>query len=169
VRNPLPDDAGHGAPRRIPFLDVQGAGELEGLTALWFFNDLAEIRGRGATNMGFREHLQQVVRNVDGAVACSLMGTDGIEVDTHVVDGAELDLKSLLIEYSGVFRSAREASEAHEAGGVAELSIQTEKLLTVARLVSPEYFMVVALRPDGNFGKARFMLRVTAPKLVAEL
>jgi hypothetical protein len=39
----------------------------------------------------------------------------------------------------------------------------------VARLVSPEYFMVVALKPDGNFGKARFMLRVTAPKLLAEL
>jgi hypothetical protein len=39
----------------------------------------------------------------------------------------------------------------------------------VARLVSPEYFMVVALQPDGNFGKARYMLRVTAPKLLAEL
>lgn len=119
--------------------------------------------------MGFREHLQQVVRTVDGAVACSLMGIDGIEVDTHLEDGAELDVKSLLVEYSNVFRSAREASEAHEAGGLTELSIQTDKLLTVARRVTPEYFMVVALRPDGNFGKARFMLRVVAPRLVAEL
>jgi predicted regulator of Ras-like GTPase activity (Roadblock/LC7/MglB family) len=119
--------------------------------------------------MGFREHLQHVVRTVDGAVACSLMGVDGIEVDTHLEDGTDIDVKSLLVEYSNVFRSAREAAEAHEAGGLAELSIQTEKLLTVARLVSPEYFMVVALRPDGNFGKARFMLRVVAPRLVAEL
>jgi predicted regulator of Ras-like GTPase activity (Roadblock/LC7/MglB family) len=119
--------------------------------------------------MGFREHLQHVVRTVDGAVACSLMGVDGIEVDTHLEDGTDIDVKSLLVEYSNVFRSAREAAEAHEAGGLAELSLQTEKLLTVARLVSPEYFMVVALRPDGNFGKARFMLRVVAPRLVAEL
>jgi hypothetical protein len=52
---------------------------------------------------------------------------------------------------------------------VAELSLQSERLLTVARLVSSEYFMVVALRPDGNFGKARYMLRITAPKLAAEL
>jgi hypothetical protein len=52
---------------------------------------------------------------------------------------------------------------------VTELSVQSERLLVVARLVSPEYFMVVALKPDGNFGKARFMLRVTAPKLLAEL
>ena len=97
------------------------------------------------------------------------MGVDGIEVDTHLQDGGELDLKSLLVEYSGVLRSAREAAEAHEAGGVAELAIATEKLLAVARLVTPEYFMVVALTPDGNFGKARYLLRVTAPKLKAEL
>jgi len=48
--------------------------------------------------MAFREHLQEVCRGVDGAVACSLMGMDGIEVDTHVqappVGG--VDMPSLL-------------------------------------------------------------------------
>jgi predicted regulator of Ras-like GTPase activity (Roadblock/LC7/MglB family) len=119
--------------------------------------------------MSFRQHLEEVCRNVDGAVACSLMGVDGIEVDTHVQEGGGVDLKSLLVEYSGVLRSAREAAQAHEAGGVAEMAISTEKLLAVARIVSPEYFMVVALTPDGNIGKARYLLRVTAPKLEAEL
>jgi predicted regulator of Ras-like GTPase activity (Roadblock/LC7/MglB family) len=119
--------------------------------------------------MAFREHLQDVCQHVDGAVACSLMGVDGIEVDTHLEGSGEVDVKSLLVEYSGLFRTAREAAEAHEAGGVAELSIHTDKLLTVARLVSPEYFMVVALTPEGNFGKARYLLRITAPKLRSEL
>jgi predicted regulator of Ras-like GTPase activity (Roadblock/LC7/MglB family) len=119
--------------------------------------------------MSFREHLEEVCRSVDGAFACSLMGVDGIEVDTHVQGGGELDVKSLLVEYSGVLRSAREAAEAHEAGGVAEIAISTDKLMAVARIVSPEYFMVVALTPDGNIGKARYLLRVTAPKLKAEL
>jgi predicted regulator of Ras-like GTPase activity (Roadblock/LC7/MglB family) len=119
--------------------------------------------------MSFREHLEEVCRRVDGAVACSLMGVDGIEVDTHLQDGGELDVKSLLVEYSGVLRSAREAAEAHAAGGVGEISISTDKLMAVARIVSPEYFMVVALTPDGNVGKARYLLRVTAPKLRAEL
>ncbi len=119
--------------------------------------------------MSFREHLEEVCRSVDGAVACSLMGVDGIEVDTHLQDGGDLDLKSLLVEYSGVLRSAREAAEAHEAGGVSELAIATEKLQAVVRIVTPEYFMVVALTPGGNLGKARYLLRVTAPKLKAEL
>jgi predicted regulator of Ras-like GTPase activity (Roadblock/LC7/MglB family) len=119
--------------------------------------------------MSFREHLEEVCRNVDGAVACSLMGVDGIEVDTHVQDSGPLDVKSLLVEYSGLLRSAREAAAAHEAGGVDEMAISTEKLQAVARIVSPEYFMVVALTPEGNIGKARYLLRVTAPKLKAEL
>ncbi len=119
--------------------------------------------------MSFRELLQQVVQNVDGAVACALMGVDGIEVDCVLQEEVGLDVRTLLIEYSSLFRAAREAASAHEAGGVSELSVQSERLLVVARLVSPEYFMVVALEPDGNFGKARFMMRVTAPKLLAEL
>jgi hypothetical protein len=52
---------------------------------------------------------------------------------------------------------------------VAEIAISTDKLLAVVRIVSPEYFMVVALTPDGNYGKARYLLRVTAPKLGLEL
>jgi predicted regulator of Ras-like GTPase activity (Roadblock/LC7/MglB family) len=122
--------------------------------------------------MGFREHLQDVCQGVEGAVACSLMGVDGIEVDTLLAGsdgGAGVDVKSLLVEYSGLFRSARDAAGGLDAGSLAELSIHTDKLWTVARLVSPEYFMAVALRPEGNLGKARFLLRITAPKVRSEL
>jgi predicted regulator of Ras-like GTPase activity (Roadblock/LC7/MglB family) len=119
--------------------------------------------------MTFREHLEEVCQSVDGAIACTLMGVDGIEVDTHVQAGADIDMKSLLVEYSGVFRSARDAAEAHEAGGVSELAISTDKVTTVARLVTPEYYLVMALSPGGNLGKARYLLRVTAPLLRSEL
>ena len=120
--------------------------------------------------MSFREHLQDVCKGVDGALACSLMGLDGIEVETHVQAGVgDVDLKSLLVEYSGVFQSARTAADVHQAGGISEVSINTDKLVTVARLVSPDYFMVVALTPEGNYGKARYLLRITAPKVRSEL
>jgi predicted regulator of Ras-like GTPase activity (Roadblock/LC7/MglB family) len=119
--------------------------------------------------MGFREHLQAICKGCEGALACSLMGVDGIEVDTHVEEGGDVDVKSLLVEYSGLFRTAREAAEAHAAGDITELFIETEKVLTVARLISPEYYMVVALSPGGSLGKARYLLRVTAPRLRSEL
>jgi predicted regulator of Ras-like GTPase activity (Roadblock/LC7/MglB family) len=119
--------------------------------------------------MSFREHLQTVCDSVDGAIACSLMAVDGIEVETLLTGEAPLDVKSLLVEYSGVFRTAREAAEAQAAGAVDELSLHTGQVVTVARLVTPDYFMVVALRPEGNYGKARYLLRITAPKVKSEL
>jgi predicted regulator of Ras-like GTPase activity (Roadblock/LC7/MglB family) len=119
--------------------------------------------------MSFREQLAEVCRSVEGAIGCTLMGVDGIEVDSHVTSGSDLDMKSLLVEYSGVFRSARDAAGAHQAGGVSELSISTDKVVAVARQVTPEYFMVMALTPGGNLGKARYLLRVTAPLLRSEL
>jgi len=119
--------------------------------------------------MGFREHLQDVVARVDGALACTLMAVDGIEVETHTSEAGGVDVRNLLVEYSSLFRLAREAAETHQAGDLKELSILTGGVLTVARLVTPEYFLAVALKPEGNFGKARYMLRVTAPKLEAEL
>jgi predicted regulator of Ras-like GTPase activity (Roadblock/LC7/MglB family) len=120
--------------------------------------------------MSFRPHLQHVCDQVDGAVACALMAIDGIEVETHVASpDAAVDLRSLLVEYSGLFRTAAEAAQANQAGGLDELSVSTERLTAVARVVSPEYFLVVALRPGGNHGKARYLLRVTAPKVKAEL
>ncbi len=120
--------------------------------------------------MSFSQHLQELCRGVEGAVASSLMGIDGIEVETHLAEGAgALDLQSLLVEYSGLLRGAREAAAAHRAGDVDELSIGTDRLVTVARLVTPDYLMIVALRPEGNYGKARYLLRILAPRVRAEL
>jgi predicted regulator of Ras-like GTPase activity (Roadblock/LC7/MglB family) len=52
---------------------------------------------------------------------------------------------------------------------VSEVSINTEKVITLMRMISPEYFIVLALAPDGNYGKGRYVLRMTAPKVKAEL
>jgi hypothetical protein len=49
------------------------------------------------------------------------------------------------------------------------MSINTEKLVTLIRLVSPDYFLALTLKPDGNHGKGRYVLRITAPKVRAEL
>ena len=120
--------------------------------------------------MSFRTHLESVVNQVDGALACSVMGFDGISVDTFQRDeAAELDLAGAWVEYANLLTQLRHAAEVLKTGAVSEVSVNSEKVLTVMRLVSPEYFLVLALRADGNFGKGRYVLRVTAPKVRAEL
>jgi predicted regulator of Ras-like GTPase activity (Roadblock/LC7/MglB family) len=120
--------------------------------------------------MSFLPHLESVVSQVDGAVACSVMGFDGIAVETHQLKDAEdLELQTAWIEFANVLTQLKSAAEALKTGVVQEVSINSEKVMTLMRLVTPEYFLVLALKPEGNYGKARYALRTTAPKVKAEL
>jgi predicted regulator of Ras-like GTPase activity (Roadblock/LC7/MglB family) len=120
--------------------------------------------------MSFQSHLESVVNQVDGALACSVMGFDGIAVESHQVPGAdELELSTALVEFTNVLSQLKGAAELLKTGGVQEVSINTDKVLTLMRLITPEYFVVLALRPNGNYGKGRYVLRITAPKLKSEL
>ena len=40
---------------------------------------------------------------------------------------------------------------------------------SVARPLTPDYFLVLTMAPDGNVGRARYELRVAGPKLAAQL
>lgn len=118
--------------------------------------------------MGFTEHLDKVVASVEGAIACSVMGFDGIPIETRDKGSAEMDVNSLLVEFSSILSQIRQAAEMLQTGVVSEVSINTERILTIARLLTNDHFVVLALKPDGNYGKGRYVLRVTAPRLKAE-
>lgn len=122
--------------------------------------------------MGFRESLEHICRSVDGALAASIMGFDGIAVETHEAappDPGGVNVGSAMVEYSNIFGQIRSAAEHLQAGDASEVTIRTEKLAAVARVISPDYFVAVALAPDGNLGKARYALRVGAGRIAAEL
>lgn len=119
----------------------------------------------------FRETLQQVVENIDGAVAGLLMDVEGIPVQSYVRAGisAPFDIEVVGAEFSVIVKSVQRTIDSLEAGDARELAVQAERFTTVIRVVSKDYFVALALEPNGNIGKARYLLRVTAPKLVQEL
>jgi len=117
----------------------------------------------------FREVLQEVVDNTDGGVAGLLMGFDGIPVDQYVRDEATFDVESVGMEYSVVLKGVQQAAEMLESGAAKEVAIKAERLTTVIRLLNDEYFVAVTLKPSGNLGKARFLLRTRSVKLLADL
>ena len=120
--------------------------------------------------MSFLEHLQSVVGQVDGALACSIMGFDGIAVETHQVGtDTDLDLASTWVEFGNVLAQLKNTAEQLKTGSLSEVSVNTEKLTALMRLVTADYFLVLALKPNGNYGKGRYALRIAAPKLRAEL
>jgi len=127
--------------------------------------------------MGFREELQELVGSLDGAVAASVMGMDGIAIDTieqsKLVTGsnedlAEIDIQSLLVEYTNVLSQLVQATQLLETGPVEELSVNTARLLTLCRKLNDDYVAVLAIRPEASFGKARYLLRLAASRLKQE-
>ena len=117
--------------------------------------------------MGFRESLEQVC-DVEGAVAASVMGYDGIAIDTLVPGGTELDFETLMVEYAGILAQVRQAADVLQTGELEELSIATERLTAHLRPINGDYFLVLAMKPEGNLGKGRYLLRVAAPRLRTE-
>ena len=116
----------------------------------------------------FKEVLQEVVENTDGGVAGLLMGYDGIPVDQYVKDGV-FDIETIGMEYSVIVKSIRQAAEMLDVGAAREVAIKSERLTTVIRMLNDDYFIAITLKPSGNLGKARFLMRTRSMKLLAEL
>ena len=117
----------------------------------------------------FREILQNVVEKTEGGVAGLLMGYDGIAIDQYTTTGGPFDIESVGMEYSVVLKGVQRAAEMLDAGTTDEVSVKTERLTTVVRLLTDEYFVAVTLEPGGNVGKARYLLRTSAPELIENL
>ena len=120
----------------------------------------------------FQAHLKRLVEGTEGGVAGLLMGFDGIQVDSYSspdATGPAGDVNTLGMEFSFILGQVKKAAEILEIGGVQEVTIRTERLTLIFRVVSAEYFVALAIRTEGNFGKGRYLLRVLTPKLQAEV
>lgn len=119
----------------------------------------------------FKDILKEAVHRTEGGLAALVMGFDGIAVDSYVREDSPLavEVETIGMEYSVILKEIRKAAQLLDAGAAREVSIQAEKLITVIHLISDEYFVAMAVAPDGNHGKARWLLRSGAPKLAAEL
>lgn len=115
----------------------------------------------------FKSALQDVVDKVEGGMAGLLMGFDGIAVEQYSPEG--FDIETLGMEFSVVLNDARKAALSLDAGATDEVSFRAKKVTAVVRLLNDEYFIALALKPDGNLGKGRYLLRLAAPKVLKEL
>jgi predicted regulator of Ras-like GTPase activity (Roadblock/LC7/MglB family) len=115
----------------------------------------------------FKEAIRDVVEGTDGGIAGILMDFEGIAVDSYVK--GTFDINSVGAEYSVILKSIQRATESLEAGGPREIAIQSEKVITVIRIINEEYFLALTLSPDGNLGKGRYLMRTAAPKLLEQL
>jgi len=118
--------------------------------------------------MSFVESLRRVTNNLKDSKGIALVGMDGIVVEEHKKDPT-LDLQTLGAEYSSMMREVQRTSAALQIGDVKEVSVLTGKVIVISRQISPEYFLVLVVESEGNFGKGRFLIRREIASLEKEL
>src|SRR5260370_14354425 len=108
--------------------------------------------------MSFRAQLEAVVEQVDGALGCTIMGFDGIAVESHQLPATDdLDLSGAWVEFANVLNQLKQTFSAFRTGQVNELIINADGVIAVIRSVSSEAFLALALRQNGHFFQSRYL------------
>ena len=116
----------------------------------------------------FAERLARIAGRVEAARAVSLVGADGIPVETW--GSAEgISFETLAAEMAGLAKAARSAGGAAGAGLVREVAIVADGAITILSRVTAEYYLLLLLGREGNLGRGRFELRKAAADLEKEL
>ncbi|HEY6476680.1 MAG TPA: hypothetical protein VI456_08860 [Polyangia bacterium] len=123
----------------------------------------------------FRDSIVKLLDGIEGGVSCVLMGFDGITVDIYSrpgghggLDGGP-DIQTLSMEFAHLIAQARRTLDSVEAGTLEEFTLKTDKLTLVVRVLTSEYFLACAILPAASLGRARYLMRLTAPGLRADL
>ncbi len=104
----------------------------------------------------FRTVLGDLKDRVDGALAVSLIGLDGIAIEALNEQKVPLDV--IGAEFGGFIKSIRVSNTELNTGEVLQFSLVTEKYVTFLSAVTTEYFLLLVMKPDGNYGRARYEL-----------
>jgi len=104
----------------------------------------------------FKTVLQGIKDRVEGTLAVSLIGLDGIAIESIRSDSVPLDIMGA--EFGGFIKAVRLSNTDLDTGDVLQFSLVTEKYITFLSAVTQEYFVLLVMRPDGNYGRARFEL-----------
>lgn len=116
----------------------------------------------------FRASLSKLAEAMPGVLAVSIMGTDGIPIDSVVVEEAP-DAAGLLVEYSALLDQVRQSAQMLSAGELEELTVRSSELTCIMRLINPEFFLAAVITPRQSMGRTRYLLRVQAPTLLEAL
>jgi predicted regulator of Ras-like GTPase activity (Roadblock/LC7/MglB family) len=117
----------------------------------------------------FKEELQRLVQHTPGAVAACVMGYDGIPIDSHDGEHADGSEQAALVELGNLAAQARSAAEATGTPGVDDITLTTSRFTALMRPLTPEYVLGLVVRPGGLVGKGRYLMRVSAQNIAAQL
>ncbi len=111
----------------------------------------------------FRDVLETMRKKLSDVQAILIVGPDGV-VD-HVLADSSLKIETIASEYAMLLRIAGRASQDAGAGNLVEQTVISEKSIMIARLVSPQHFVILITKAQDQIGRARFELKNAASEI----
>ena len=116
-----------------------------------------------------KETLQTIVANTGGSLGALIMGADGLSVEKYFnEEGAAANLDVAAAEFTSLIRNAARTGKDLALGDLRELVVALGSVTFVTRLFNKDYFVVLAMKPEGNLGRARYELRKAELTLAPE-
>ena len=108
----------------------------------------------------YKEALQTIVEKTDGSLGALIMGADGLSVEKFFnEEGYAANLDVAAAEFTSLVRSAARSGNDLALGDLRELVVALASVTFIMRLFNKDYFVVLAIKPEGNLGRARYELR----------
>jgi predicted regulator of Ras-like GTPase activity (Roadblock/LC7/MglB family) len=129
--------------------------------------------------MDLTELLTGAVERVPGALAMSLLGVDGVAVET--INGSKALPQpngsrprrranpAWEVELAELMLSARRAARSLHWRGLRHITLETREYTCLARMINPDYFLLLVLENGANLGRARFELQRAGATLAQNL
>lgn len=120
---------------------------------------------------GFRETLEGLASLVEGVRGISLIGRDGITLEAvgTAASGQDSQLEPVAAELTGILKHLMTPESSIESGVIRQFTIESGRSILILVAVTSEYYLLVLLSREGNFGRARFEARRAAAFLEKEL
>jgi len=111
----------------------------------------------------FRDVLETMRKKLSDVQAILIVGPDGV-VD-HILADSSLKIETIASEYAMLLRIAGRASQDAGAGNLVEQTVISEKSIMIARIVSPQHFVILITKAQDQIGRARFELKNAASEI----
>ena len=146
-------------------MDVSSTGTFGGLSGT---NSVAVVGDESVSTAELRESANNSFREVQGNDPTLTMEQFLEEGGLSQVFNTLLDRVSVS-EFGRILGDMTKASDSLGTGPVREAVLSLARATLIFHAVDEDLILVLALRPDGNLGKARYLIRRNLPQLRAEL
>jgi len=119
--------------------------------------------------VGFEEHLRNLVMEIPGGIAGSILGVDGIGIASFSTDP---DFQTTIAdaELAGIMSAVKKAAESLSAGNLQESYLLTDHYGFVLKSVREQYLVSLILETtELNWGLTRLHINKIVPLIEKEL